>query len=78
MIISRAAGFPKVKIDTMVISVSQGHRYTQKAPKIIKLISFKGSRGILRGVYIHICVYIYVYIYIHISIYIYIYTEVMN
>ena len=55
----------------MVLGMSQWAQYTQQAPKIFKVISFKGSRG-SSGRYI----YIYVYIYLFKHIYIYIYTQV--
>ena len=46
MAITRAAGrFPRWEFDTMLLSMSQWARHTQKAPKIIQIISFKGSRG---------------------------------
>ena len=46
--------------------MSQRVQYTQKAPKIIEIISFKGSRGSTGGIYIHIYIYTYIYIYMHI------------
>ena len=58
----------------MVLDMSQWPRYTQKAPNIIKIMSFKGSRGILRGGYIHIHIYIHMYTYMYVYIHTYIYV----
>ena len=75
MVISRAVErFPKSIFDTMVLSMSQRHWYTQKAPKIIEVMIFTGSRVVIRGGYVSI----YIYIYIHIYTYMRIYTVVMN
>ena len=50
MVITRAAErFPESEFDTMILSMSPRARYTQRAPKIIKIISFKVSRAVLRG-----------------------------
>ena len=48
--ISRAVGrFPKLEFDTMVPSMSKRFWYTQKAPKLIKMVGLKGLRGITKG-----------------------------
>ena len=46
VVISRAVGgFPKWETDTMVLGMSKRVWWTQKASRIIKMASFKGSRG---------------------------------
>ena len=47
----------------MVLSMDQWAHHTQKASKIIKIISFKGSRGVLQGGCIYTYTYTYMYIY---------------
>ena len=43
----------------MVVSMSQRPWYTHKAPKIIEIISFKGSREVLQGGYTYIYIFLY-------------------
>ena len=60
MFISRATGrFPREKFDTMLVRMLPRVPHTQQASKIIKLMSFEGSRGSPGAVYIptirHVC-----------------------
>ena len=51
----------------MALRMFQRAQYTQKAPQIIKIISFEGSRGTFGGDIREIYIYINMYIHIHIS-----------